>query len=178
MGFMVVDSIAQGLRGQWKSNRDKTLLCKLELEGFDVILIKPQTFMNLSGKAVASIVNTANADPSGLIVIHDDLDLALGRVRLKRGGGDGGHKGIRSVADSLRFRDFLRVRLGVGRPPEGFSPEEFVLSAFAPEEEEARRALVESGVLAVKLLLTHGVEEAQNMIHATRKRPEGEACNA
>ena len=130
-----------------------------------MILAKPQTYMNLSGKAVAPLVRRIYADPAGIIVIHDDLDLAPGRIRIKVGGGDGGHKGIRSIADSLRFRDFTRVRLGVGRPPAGVQPEEFVLTPFAPEEEETASDLIAGGSRAVRLVIQHGAEQAQNMIH-------------
>jgi PTH1 family peptidyl-tRNA hydrolase len=124
--------------------------------------------MNLSGKAVAPLLQRENADPARLIVVHDDLDLVVGRVRIKVGGGDGGHRGIRSIADSLRFRDFVRVRLGIGRPPEGVPAEEFVLTAFSPEEQSTAKALTLAGAQAVRLLVASGVEEAQNMVHSGR----------
>ncbi len=103
-----------------------------------------------------------------MIVIHDDLDLAPGRVRVKVGGGDGGHKGVRSIADSLRFRDFIRVRLGIGRPPTGVSPEEFVLTPFGPEEKDVSEQLIELGCQAVRLIVLRGVEPAQNLLHSGR----------
>lgn len=133
------------------------------------MLVKPQTFMNLSGKAVVTILSRVKADPAGMIVVHDDLDLSLGKVRIKVGGGDGGHKGVRSIADSLRFRDFIRVRLGVGRPPTGVSPEEFVLSPFLAEENDICEGLIETACEAVRSILIHGVERAQNLVHPVKK---------
>jgi peptidyl-tRNA hydrolase, PTH1 family len=164
LGFMVVDQLAGGL--SWTTNREKSLVCQVELEGERVWLIKPQTYMNRSGSAVGPALNRLNSDPTRMIVIHDDLDLAQGRVRIKVGGGDGGHKGIRSIADSLRFRDFIRIRLGIGRPPIGVTPEEFVLTPFANDEDV--RGLVDMGRRAVSLILTNGVEYAQNCLHSTK----------
>lgn len=178
LGFHVVDELARRENGSWTANREKTLVCVTEIENRRVILAKPHTYMNLSGKAVAPILHRENADPARLIVIHDDLDLAAGRVRVKVGGGDGGHKGIRSIADSLRFRDFIRVRLGIGRPPEGVAAEEFVLAAFGPEEESVWSDLVELGAHAVSLVIASGVEQAQNTIHSGRLTPANQAAES
>ena len=142
LGFRVVDELAQEGACSWKDNRQKALVCEAGIDTTGVFLVKPQTFMNLSGHAVEPILRRLNADPGRMIVVHDDLDLAPGKVRIKIGGGDGGHKGVRSIADSLRFRDFIRVRLGVGRPPEGTSAEEFVLNSFREEEEDLSKDLV------------------------------------
>jgi len=171
IGFHVVDELARQDNGSWNPNREKTHICEVEIEHQRVILAKPQTYMNRSGKAVAPLLQRENADPARLIVVHDDLDIAVGKVRIKVGGGDGGHKGIRSIADSLRFRDFVRVRLGIGRPPDGVPAEEFVLTAFSPEEEPTVKDLTLAGVQAVRLLVGSGVEEAQNMIHSGRLTP-------
>lgn len=168
LGFRVVDELAQETACFWKDNRRKALVCEAGINSKTVFLVKPQTFMNLSGQAVEPILRRLNADPGRMIVVHDDLDLAPGKVRIKIGGGDGGHKGVRSIADSLRFRDFIRVRLGVGRPPEGTSAEEFVLSPFRDEEEDLLRDLVPTGCRAVHLVVRHGVEQAQNMLYADK----------
>lgn len=165
---MVVDELARRENGLWMTNREKTLICELTVEGAGMVLVKPQTFMNLSGKAVAPVVKRVGADPASMIVIHDDLDLAEGKVRIKVGGGDGGHKGIRSIADSLRFKDFIRVRLGIGRPPAGVPPEEYVLSGFPPEQQSWVQDLVQMGVSVVKMIAAVGVTQAQNMIHSGR----------
>ncbi|MDQ7783125.1 MAG: aminoacyl-tRNA hydrolase [Desulfomonilaceae bacterium] len=171
-GFHVVDELAAQENGSWSRNREKTIICGIEIESQRVILAKPQTYMNLSGKAVAPLLQRENADPSRLVVVHDDLDIALGRIRIKVGGGDGGHKGIRSIADSLRFRDFIRVRLGIGRPPEGVPAEEFVLTVFSPDEQPTARALITAGAQAVRLIVASGVEEARNTVHSGRLTQE------
>jgi PTH1 family peptidyl-tRNA hydrolase len=165
IGFDVVDALAGDNQAPWETERQKAQTCRVWLDEHRIVLVKPLTFMNLSGKGVLPILRRLNADPARMIVVHDDMDLAIGVVRIKVGGGDGGHKGVRSIADSLRFRDFVRVRLGVGRPPHGSSPEEFVLSCFSPEEYEVKSSLIRTGVSAVRLVIEHGVEYAQNMIH-------------
>jgi PTH1 family peptidyl-tRNA hydrolase len=171
LGFRVVDELAQETACSWKDNRRKALVCEAGMDSKMVFLVKPQTFMNLSGHAVEPILKRLNADPGRMIVVHDDLDLAPGKVRIKIGGGDGGHKGVRSIADSLRFRDFIRVRLGVGRPPEGTSAEDFVLNSFREEEEDLSKDLVLTGCRAVRLVVVHGVEQAQNMLYAEKIVP-------
>lgn len=165
-GFRVADELAREAACSWTNNRKKALICEAAIEATTVFLVKPQTFMNLSGHAVEPILRRLNADPGRMIVVHDDLDLAPGKVRIKIGGGDGGHKGVRSIADSLRFRDFIRVRLGVGRPPLGTSAEQFVLSPVGEEEEDLLKDLVQTGCRAAHLLVAHGVERAQNMLYA------------
>lgn len=172
LGFMVVDELARQENGLWTTNREKTSVCEVTVEGARLVLAKPQTYMNLSGKAVAPIVKRIGADPATMIVIHDDLDLAQGRVRIKIGGGDGGHKGVRSIADSLRFKDFARLRLGIGRPPAGVPPEEFVLSGFPPEEQSTVDDLVHLGVQALRIIVSAGVDEAQNVLHSGRLTPD------
>jgi len=166
LGFMVVDQIAEQEGGPWTKSRDKAEVCDACFEGAEIVLVKPQTFMNLSGRAVGPILRRFNADPARMIVIHDDLDLPYGRVRIKAGGGDGGHKGLRSLSDSLRFRDFIRVRLGVGRPPPGVTAEDFVLRPFGPEQENTLKELIETAARAVSLIVGHGVEQAQKDIHS------------
>lgn len=168
LGFMVVDQLAEERGGSWKKHREKALVCEIQVEKTVAVLVKPQTYMNLSGRAVAPILEKFHADPARMIVIHDDLDLVAGSVRIKSGGGDGGHKGVRSIADSLRFRDFVRVRMGIGRPPEGVPAEEFVLSAFTREESAHLREQVKKGDRAVRLILTLGMEQARNIIHSER----------
>jgi PTH1 family peptidyl-tRNA hydrolase len=172
LGFRVVDELAREAACSWQDNRKKALVCEAGIGATSVVLVKPQTFMNLSGHGVEPVLRRFNADPARMIVIHDDLDLAPGKVRIKRGGGDGGHKGVRSIADSLRFRDFIRIRLGIGRPPEGTPAEEFVLSPFGGTEDDFSEDLVQTGCRAVNLIVTHGLEQAQNMLYArTMVRP-------
>ncbi|MFZ5868653.1 MAG: aminoacyl-tRNA hydrolase [Thermodesulfobacteriota bacterium] len=168
LGFMVVDEIVREAGGSWTRSREKAQVSKITIDDLPVLVAKPLTFMNLSGRAVAPIMARRGADPNRMVVIHDDLDLDPGAVRIKVGGGDGGHKGVRSIADSLRFRDFIRVRLGIGRPPIGQTPEEFVLTRFPSAEREELRELVRRGSEAVLLILREGVARAQNQVHSWR----------
>ena len=171
LGFMVVDALAAEARGLWRKDRQKAKICEISIEDKEATLIKPQTYMNLSGVAVAPLLKRFRSSPAQMVVIHDDLDLSPGSVRIKFGGGDGGHRGIRSIADSLGTKDFARVRLGIGRPPAGIDPEEFVLSPFDLETEEGVRELVSTGSRAVKLIVTLGLEPARNLIHSGRLSP-------
>lgn len=172
LGFMVTDELARQENGVWTTNREKSLVCEVTIESARLILVKPQTYMNLSGKAVAPMVKRIGTDPATMIVIHDDLDLSEGKLRIKVGGGDGGHKGVRSIADSLRFKDFVRIRLGIGRPPAGVAPEEYVLSGFHPEERCMVDDLVHRAVQAVKAVAAVGAEQAQNILHSGRVTKE------
>ena len=167
IGFMALDALADELGASW-GLKHEALTCSAEYSNNKLILINPQTYMNLSGKAVNKILSNTNIDYRSLIVIHDDLDINLGRVRIKTGGGDGGHKGVRSIADSLRFRDFTRVRLGIGRPPAGVSAEAFVLNTFSPDEIKFVARLVDIAVEAIKLIVTDGMERARNVINALK----------
>jgi len=172
LGFMVLDALAAKQRCSWRSNRKKGKICDMSLAGRKVLLLKAQTYMNLSGEAVRLIVTAQKFDPSKLIVIHDDLDLAEGRVRIKVGGGHGGHKGVASVADCLDSENFVRVRLGIGRPPGGVDPTEFVLTAFDEHDEhdeQSKKDLIQDGLQAVRLIVSHGVERAQNVLHSKYK---------
>ncbi len=147
-------------------SKHDALTCSTVYSGTELILVKPQTFMNLSGKAVQKIVSYRKLDMKQLIVIHDELDIKFGRVRIKIGGGDGGHRGVRSIADCLRFRDFSRVRIGIGRPPTGVDPEAFVLTSFSPSEKLISNRLVELAVEATKLIVSEGIEYAKSIIHS------------
>ncbi len=132
LGFMVVDALAEKQRCSWRSNRKKAMICELRLAGREALLVKPQTYMNLSGEAVAPILTARKMSPQRMIVIHDDLDLAEGRVRIKVGGGHGGHRGVGSIVDCLEHEDFVRVRLGIGRPPAEMAPERIRLDFVWP----------------------------------------------
>jgi PTH1 family peptidyl-tRNA hydrolase len=173
VGFMVADELCREAGCAWnRDNRVKALICTVEVGDREAVLVKPRTFMNLSGTAVAPIVKRFNADPARMIVVHDDLDILPGRIRIKSGGGDGGHRGVRSIADSLRFRDFIRIRIGIGRPPEGMSAERFVLTSFPHDDAEFLHRCVEEGARAVKLAATLGVDAARNKIHSVNIEPE------
>ncbi len=139
--------------------------------GVAVLLGKPKTYMNLSGAAVAPVYRRFAESPGDLIVVHDDLDIATGLVRLKRGGGTGGHNGLRSLQEHLGTLDFLRVRIGIGRPPDGMDPADFVLAPVP----DASRDLFESGVAAaaeaVIDVVRDGFDKAMTRCNAKRVSP-------
>ncbi len=139
-----------------------------EAQGTDVALVKPQTFMNLSGEAVAPLFRRNGLSPEELVVVHDDLDIPAGRVRLKRGGGTGGHNGLRSLEETLGTRDFLRVRIGIGRPPEGIDPADYVLRPPEPESREPFLRGVEDAARAVEDVLADGFDRAMTRWNAKK----------
>jgi PTH1 family peptidyl-tRNA hydrolase len=134
-------------------------------EGRAAYLAVSRVYMNLSGQAARALWNRMGRQPSNLIVVHDDLDLPLGTVRIKVGGGDGGHKGVRSVAESLGDREFARVRVGVGRPEAKDEVVDYVLERFSPSEREAADAAVEKAAEALETVLTEGIQTAQQRVH-------------
>ncbi len=173
VGFMTLDALADDLGAAWSPIRNEAITCATEYANRKLILIKPQTFMNLSGKAVNKIISNRNINYGSLIVIHDELDINFGRVRIKVGGGDGGHRGVRSISDSIRFRDFIRIRLGIGRPPEGMTAEAFVLSSFQLYEGPIVKRLIDLGIQATKLIVTDGIERARNTINTIKDDETG-----
>ena len=118
--------------------------------------------MNLSGRSVGAILSAEKADLSDLIVVHDDLDSPLGRIRIRKSGGDGGHNGLRSIIDALQTNYFLRIKLGIGRPPDGMDPADYVLSPFGAEEQDAVDEAVERAAEAVIAIVREGPDRAMN----------------
>jgi PTH1 family peptidyl-tRNA hydrolase len=167
VGFRVVDMLAARAGGgrfsKHKSNAD---VLEGRLAGRRVVLAKPRTYMNVSGGPVAGLVRYFSVAPADLIVVHDDLDLGFGVVRLKLGGGEGGHNGLRSISSSLGTRDYLRVRFGIGRPPGRQDPADFVLKRFSGAEKKELEFAVDLAADAAEALLTDGLEPAQNRFHA------------
>jgi PTH1 family peptidyl-tRNA hydrolase len=136
------------------------------LAGRRVVLAKPRTYMNVSGGPVAGLLRYFSVPVEDLLVVHDDLDLGFGVVRLKRGGGEGGHNGLRSISTSLGTKDYLRVRFGIGRPPGRQDPADFVLKRFSPTERKELDLAVDLAADATEALLAEGLESAQNRFHA------------
>ncbi|KRQ26750.1 MULTISPECIES: aminoacyl-tRNA hydrolase [Mycobacteroides] len=167
LGFMVADLLAAKDGATFKPHKKSGAeATTIRLGGRAVNLAKPRTFMNTSGPQVAALAKFFSVPPGNVIVMHDELDLDFGTVRLKRGGGEGGHNGLRSVSQALGTKDYLRVRLGVGRPPGRKDPAAFVLENFAKTETEQVPLLCEQGVDATELLIRLGLEAAQNQVHA------------
>ncbi len=141
------------------------------MHGVEILLGKPGTFMNVSGQAVAPVYGRFARSPEDLVVLHDDLDLALGVVRLRRGGGTGGHNGLRSLFTELDTREFLRVRIGIGRPPDGVDPADFVLSPVPGELRARFEGGVASAAEAVADILRGGFDKAMTRWNARRAEP-------
>ncbi len=167
IGFETIDELAKSVHARWMEKK-KCLIAKVIVDERVVVLAKPQTFMNLSGGPVLQCASKYAISHENIIVIHDDMDLELGRVRVKLGGGDGGHKGVRSISESLGTDAFLRIRLGIGRPPQNRSAEQHVLEKFRPSEKTAVAFLITQGMEAARLLLKHDYKYVQNIVHANK----------
>jgi PTH1 family peptidyl-tRNA hydrolase len=165
-GFLVVDLIGENLRASyWKDEAGaKTAIVRLG-EG-DVVLAKPETYMNVSGKAVAKLSASYEVPPAEIVIVHDDIDLAPGLVRVKRGGGHGGHNGLRSLTEQLGTDTYLRVRVGVGRPPGRMDAADYVLEPLRGAALEELEAMVPTAAQAVLHVLEHGVESAMQEFNA------------
>ncbi|MBA3523982.1 MAG: aminoacyl-tRNA hydrolase [Geodermatophilaceae bacterium] len=167
VGFAVVELLAARDGGRFASHKSRAEICPARVEGIRAVLAKPRTFMNASGDAVAGLARYYRIDASSVVVVHDELDLPFGTIRLKLGGGDNGHNGLRSVTASLSTRDYLRVRVGIGRPPGRQDPADFVLRSFSTVERRELPLVLEQAADATALLLNHGLEAARNRVHAT-----------
>jgi len=165
VGFMAVEALFESSGPSWTEKWDARV-ARLDLAACQVLVVEPQTFMNLSGFAVVRAAGFYRIPPEDIAVIHDDIDLPLGKVMVKVGGGDGGHKGVRSVIEQLGTRDFVRVRVGVGRP-EGFGPEvvDYVLQRFSDAEEQDLSEAVKTASVAIREWVAGGVPMAQNRVN-------------
>jgi PTH1 family peptidyl-tRNA hydrolase len=167
VGFHVVELLAaRAGGGRFSRHRTNADVLEGRLAGRRVVLAKPRTYMNLSGGPVAGLARYFSIPLSEVVVVHDDLDLGFGVVRLKRGGGEGGHNGLRSISTSLGSKDYLRVRFGIGRPPGRQDPADFVLKRFSATEAKDLELAVDLAADAAEALLADGLEPAQNRFHA------------
>ena len=164
-GFMVADLLAARREGRFRAGKYRAATAGGWLAGRPVTLAKPMTFMNESGGPVAGLAGYYRLPLSQLVVIHDELDLPFGAIRLKLDGGDNGHNGLRSLASSLGSRDYYRVRFGIGRPPGRMDPAVFVLRDFSAAERKELPLLLERAADAVTALLADGLAAAQNAFH-------------
>ncbi len=165
VGFMVIHRWARALGVRLPSRRFKAKSSAARFQDRELILLCPQTFMNLSGTSVKSCVQSLGVRSEDILVVHDDLDLPLGRVKVAKDGGDGGHKGIQSIFHHLGTREFSRVKVGIGRPRQGRPVEEFVLSPFCREDRAAVEEMLSKAVLACELFVSKGLETAMNQIN-------------
>lgn len=168
VGFMVVDRFAEKMNAKWEKRKlyhffegkkgDSPYLC-----------IKPMTYMNLSGVAVSEALSSYGFSTEEVIVVHDDLDLPFGEVRIKKDGGDGGHKGIRSVIEAIG-KDFARIKVGIGRPQEKEEVIDYVLSPFSEEEWRELSPALEDAAFALEFILEKGLNWALSSFHNLRRR--------
>jgi PTH1 family peptidyl-tRNA hydrolase len=162
VGFMVVDLLAERMRSKFKAHKSRADVVEGRLAGQRVVLAKPRSYMNDSGGPVSSLRDFFKVPLERLVVIHDELDLPYNALRLKLGGGDNGHNGLKSLRRSMGSGEFHRVRLGIGRPPGRMDAASFVLRDFSTVERKELDVNVERAADAVEALLTDGLERAQN----------------
>lgn len=162
VGFVLIDMLAVRLEARGMRLQSDALVTTAQYEGHKVLLAKPQTYMNLSGKSVQSLARFYKAKLDRLLVAHDDLDLPLGTIRLRPGGGPGGQKGVASTIETLGSQDFSRLRIGIGRPPGRMDPAAYVLQEFSKREMEALSAVLGRAADAALAFVRDGIEPAMN----------------
>ncbi|MBI2856546.1 MAG: aminoacyl-tRNA hydrolase [Chloroflexi bacterium] len=162
VGFLCIDHIGRRAGIPLSDRRRLAAVGQGTLEGQDVVLAKPRTFMNHSGEALTYLLSRFHVPPGDLLVIYDDLDLPLGNIRIRPSGSAGGHRGLVSIISALRSQDFPRVRIGIGRPPSGQDEIRYVLGAFEPEERRVIRETVASVGDAVVDIMGHDLDWAMN----------------
>ena len=168
VGFMVADLLASRVGakfGRSKRAHAEVAEGRLGFGGPKLVLLKPLTYMNLSGAPVVSLAQFFKVPVSNVIAVHDELDVPFGQVRAKRGGGEGGHNGLRSMSKSLADKEYARVRFGIGRPPGRQDPADYVLSDFSGAERKELEFLVDRAADVVEAVVLEGVEWAQNKYH-------------
>lgn len=164
VGFMVVQELARRAGQSLSQRKFKGRFTTAQVADAPTALLLPETWMNLSGRSVAGAVSFYDVDAGDLVVVHDELDLPFGRVKVKAGGGHGGHNGLRSIFQDAGLREFLRVRVGIGRPPRG-DASDHVLSPFRKDEQPELPFLIDRGADAVESLLRQGFKAAANEIN-------------
>jgi PTH1 family peptidyl-tRNA hydrolase len=165
IGFMVLEKIAARWEVDLKQKSFDALWNRGKIAGINVLLAMPQTYMNLSGNSAEKLLAYFKLDISNLIVIHDDLDLPFGTIRLKSGGGDAGHKGLKSIITSLGSADFMRVRMGIGKPADRTPVEDYVLQKFNVDESALLQQIIQSASEAATDIVISGMQQAMAKYH-------------
>ena len=166
VGAEVVETLARRHGGKLRRGRERALADEVTINGSRVALAVPLTWMNLSGEAVAPLVRRYRVEPPGLVVVHDEMDLPLARIQVKEGGGLAGHNGLKSIVAHLHTQDFLRVRIGIGKPPGRQEGADHVLRRFSKAERALIDVTVEQAADAVEVILSEGVTVAMNRFNA------------
>jgi PTH1 family peptidyl-tRNA hydrolase len=177
VGFRIARLAAEKLGLALDQTRWNAVLGTGRVRGEQIAIVLPQTFMNVSGESVGHAARFWKIDPGEVVVAHDDLDLALSRIQVKVGGGDGGHNGLKSLRQHLG-PDSVRVRFGIGRPPQGWDPADFVLARFAEEEEKVVEELLPVAADAAAAALLEGTAAAMNRFNRRPKTAAGEKGEA
>jgi PTH1 family peptidyl-tRNA hydrolase len=171
VGFLVADLLAGRIGARFSRHRKAVAEVAegrlgVGVEAPRLVLTKSMTYMNLSGGPVAGLAQFYKVPPDQIVAVHDELDIPYGQLRLKIGGGEGGHNGLRSMSRSLGTKDYVRVRFGIGRPPGRQDPADYVLSDFSSVERKELDFLVDRAADAVEVVMLRGLEAAQNQYHA------------
>jgi len=165
---MVLDELASRMGGRFKSHKSRAQVLegRIGIGGPRVVLAKPLTYMNLSGGPVSALARFYGIEPENIVAVHDEIDIPFNSVKLKLGGGEGGHNGLRDISKALGTKDYLRVRVGVGRPPGRMDTADWVLKDFGTAESKELPFLISDGADAVELLLSDGLTAAQQKFHS------------
>jgi len=161
-GFMVLDKISETVGIKVRGFRYKGRTGKGRYQGEKLFLLKPRTYMNRSGASVGACLSGLKLNADSLIVVHDDMDLPPGRIRVKKSGGAGGHRGLGSLIDYLGTEEFTRIKIGIGRPLQDVDPVDYVLLPFIKEEKEVIKDAIEKGARAALAVVVEGVDAAMN----------------
>lgn len=165
-GFLAIDRLANDLNATFKKSGALSRIAHAFINGFPVILLKPQTFMNNSGLAVAQSLNYYKIDLSNLLIVVDDINLPLGKIRLRAQGSAGGHNGLKSIIQHLKTQDFARLRLGIGRENERVDMVDFVLSTFSKSEMAIVEQMLDEAVQAIKSFVLDGIDITMTRFNA------------
>lgn len=166
-GFMLLDRLAEKYNSRFSRLQSRALIARLKVDDAKLVLAKPQTFMNLSGKSVQGLVKFYKHPLSDLLIAHDDLDLPLGSIRIRPGGGSAGQKGIQSIIECLATAEFPRLRLGIGRPPGHLQAPDYVLTDFTRAEIEIVDEVLARAVDATLEFVSNGLENAMTKYNGT-----------
>jgi PTH1 family peptidyl-tRNA hydrolase len=166
IGFQVLDALAEDLGARFTRMQANALVTDARLAGVRLILAKPQTYMNNAGQSVGSLARFFRLPAEQILAVYDDLDLPLGALRLRPGGGSGGHRGLGSIAEHLGLDEFPRLRYGIGRPPGAMDPADYVLQDFGPADEDLVSANVERAVACIRTFAVEGIQAAMTRFNA------------
>lgn len=165
IGFILIDHLAEIFHISLTAKKWDSLIGKGYIGERQVLLAKPLTYMNRSGLAVAQILNFHKIPPQGLLVVHDDMDIPLGRIKIARSGGSGGHKGVDSIIETLGIQEFPRLKIGIGRPLPQQKPEHYVLEPFSLEERSILKETLKKAERAAEVIVRQGIETAMNLFN-------------